>query len=370
SGNNRIYSDIHDREAGMAEKKMPDSVKILRVGVLGTGPFSFYGTFNHVINNTFRDFNNLFMRITHIWGDDYSKNYKGSPEYVKKMLDFWNDENHSPRGIAQQCGIPNVCKDFHEMVGEVDAVMIMDFDRAYELAEPFLKRGLPIYICSPVAVSVPECEKLLDLAEQHGAAVYTGAYSQCLFENVLRYDRIQRDNIASFFASTSFAFYTSYAPDGLDPVYRLIGPGVRKVALHGWNGSEGYDPTGIPASRINLEYEPRGNNPPIQGVLTLGGFSKSTEWYKVYYQDHTVLEGVTNTNWGKYEGTLQGIIMDIQEVFVTNKSLETRDDILNRLKVIIAAYKSAREGNRPVTPDEVGDYRLPTVRIEKWDVIP
>ena len=361
---------ILEMEEVMPDKTIPASAKIIRVGVAGTGPFSFYGTFNHVINNTFSDYNNLNMRVTHIWGDDYSKNYKGSPEYVKKMLDFWNDENHSPQGIAKQCGIPNVCIDFHDMVEEVDAALIMDFDRSFELAEPFLKRGLPIFICSPVAVSVPECEKILDLAEANGAAVFTGAYSQSLFQNVLRYDRIKRDNIAAFFASTSFVFYTSYAPDGLDPIHWLIGPGVRKVTLHGWNGSEGYDPTGIPASRIHLEYEPRGNNPPIQGVLNLGGFNTATEWYRIYYQDHSILEGVTNTNWGKYERTLRDLILDIQEVFATNKSLETRNDILNKLKVIIAAYKSACKGNRPVLINEVGDYRLPTVRIEKWDVIP
>jgi hypothetical protein len=361
---------IHTPEAVVSEKAIPLNEKILHVGVVGTGPFSFYGTFNHVINNTFRDYNCLTMRVTHIWGDDYSKNYRGSPEYVKKMLDFWNDENHSPQGIAKQCGIPNVCKDFHDMVDEVDAALIMDFDRSYELAEPFLKRGLPIFICSPVAVSVPECEKILNLAEENNVAVFTGAYSQSLYENVIRYERIQRDAIAAFFASTSFAFYTSYAPDGLDPLHWLIGPGVRKVSLHGWNGSGGYDPTGIPVSRIHLEYEPRGNHPPIQGVLTLGGFSRTSEWYRVYYQDHSVLEGVTNTNWGKYERTLRDFILDIQQVFATNKSLETRDDILNKLKVLIGAYKSACEGNRPVMISEVGDYRLPTVRIEKWNVIP
>ncbi|MBN1293722.1 MAG: hypothetical protein JXB48_17910 [Candidatus Latescibacteria bacterium] len=354
----------------MPEKSIPDSAKILHIGMVGTGPFAFHGTFNHVINNIFRDYNNLSMRVTHIWGDDYRKNYKGSPEFVKKYLDYYGDDKHSPEGLAKMCNIPNVCKDFHEMVDEVDAALIMDFDRSYELAEPFLKRGLPIYVCSPVAVSVPECEKILDLAEANGAAVFTGAYSISLYENVWRYDRVNRDNIAAFFGSTSFAFYTSYAPDGLDPIHLLVGPGVRKVSLHGWDGSSGYDPTGIPPSRIHLEYEPRSGKPPIQGVLTLGGYKESTEWYKVYYHDHSVLEGVTNTNWSKSERTLRDLILDIQEVFVTNKSLETREDILTKLRVNIAAYKSANEGNRPVLVNEVGDYRLPTVRIEKWDQIP
>ena len=207
--------------------------------------------------------------------------------------------------------------------------------------------------------------------KKNGAAVHTGAYSQSLYENRLRCDFVRRDDIASFFAATSFGFYTSYAPDGLDPVYWLVGPGAKKVTLHGWNGSKGYDPTGLPPFRINIEYEPRKDKPPIQGVLTCGGFQKdASEWYKVYYHDHTVMEGVTHTNWGKHELTCRDFLMDIQQVLVTNKPIETREDILNKLRVLIAAYKSANEGNRPVLVSEVGDYRLPTVRIEKWDVIP
>ncbi len=92
------------------------------------------------------------------------------------------------------------------------------------------------------------------------------------------------------------------------------------------------------------------------------------EWFKVFYHDHNVLEGITD--WGNHELVFRDFLINIQEVFTTNKSLETREDILNKLKVLIAAYKSANEGNRPVTIDEVGDYRLPTVRIEKWDEIP
>lgn len=352
----------------MPMEKFPRNQKVLSIGWVGLGPFSFYGDYIRVINNIYRDYNFLNMRVTHLWGDDYSKNFKGSPEYVTKWLNYWHKEEHSPQELAKLCGIPNVCEDFHDMVDDVDAAMIMDFDRAYELAEPFIRQGKPIFLCSPVAVSVPECERILDLAAAHNAAVYTGSFTTDMHENQIRYLKVNRDQIASFFASTSHHYFTSYANDGLEPLYRLTGPGVRKVALHGWDGSRGYDPTGIPVSRIHLEYEPRGDNPPIQGVMTLGGFKNEMEWFRVYYHNHTMLEG--RTDWSNRELTFRDFLINIQEVFVTNKSLETREDILNKLKVVIAAYKSANEGNRPVTIDEVGDYRLPTVRIEKWNEIP
>ena len=55
----------------MPEKTFPASQKVIRVGWIGTGPFSFYGHYIRVINNIHRDYNFLNMRITHIWGDDY-----------------------------------------------------------------------------------------------------------------------------------------------------------------------------------------------------------------------------------------------------------------------------------------------------------
>jgi len=351
-----------------AEKRLPKDPKNISVGWVGTGPFSFYGHYINVINGVRRDYSPMNMRITHIWGDDYSKNYKGSPEFVKKMVDSWNSNRQSPEGIARRDGIPNVCKDFREMVDDVDAAMIMDFDRAYELSEPFLRQGKPVFLCSPVAVNVPECERILDLAKANEAAVFSGSFTMGMPQNQIRVARARRNNIAAFFASTSLGFYTSYANDGLEPVYWIVGPGVRKVQLIGWDGSKGYDPHGIPTSRMHLEYEPREDNPPIQGTLALGGYKRVMEWYKVYYKDNRVLEGTTDG--GNRDLNFRDFMLMIQETFATNVSPETPEDILNKLKVVIAGYKSANEGNRPVMIDEVGDYRMPTIRIENWNEIP
>ena len=143
---------------------------------------------------------------------------------------------------------------------------------------------------------------------------------------------------------------------------------MKKVTLHGWNGSSGYDPHDLHPYRIHLEYKQRGDKPPIQGTLSLGGNKREMEWYRVYNHDHTVLEGTTN--WSNPELTFREFLISVQETFAINKSPETRKDILDKLRVVIAAYKSANEGNIPVSVDEVGDYSLPTIRIEAWDKIP
>ena len=62
--------------------------------------------------------------------------------------------------------------------------------------------------------------------------------------------------------------------------------------------------------------------------------------------------------------------LDLQQVFVQNKSIETREEIIEKMRVVIAAFKSANEGGRVIDINEIGDYRMPTVRIEKWNEIP
>ncbi len=345
---------------------IPEQQDVLKIGWVGTGPFSFYGDYMRTINNH-PEYNPFNMRVTHIWGDDYAKNHRGRAEWVKERMEYWNGKQ-SPKALAERYGIPNVCGDFHEMVDEVDAAMIMDFDRSHELAVPFIEKGMPIFLCSPVSLNVPLLEKTLDLAEKHGSAVYTGSFTAGMAENQIMYNRTNRDEIASFFANTYCGFFSSYANDGLEPIHLMTGGGVRKVAMHGWDGSKGFDPHGIPISKIHLEYEPRKDHPPIQGVLNLGGSEKAMEWYKVYYHDHKTFESVTH--WSKYHMNFRDFCLDLQQVFKNNKSIETREDIIEKMRVVIAAFKSANEGGRVIDINEIGDYCMPTVRIEKWNEIP
>lgn len=353
---------------------IPESFPLIRAGWVGTGPFSFYGRYTRLMNqpNKFAPdaYNPLNIRVTHIWGDDYRRNYRGSAEYVKKWMDYWTGDEQSPEAIARDSGIPNVCDDYHDMVDEIDGAMIMDFDRAYELSEPFLRAGKPIFLCSPVAVSVPECRRILDLAAANNAAVYSGSFTATVAGNESAYARVKRDDIASYFATTSFHYYTSYANDGLEPVHWFAGPGVKRVSLHGWDGSSGYDPEDVPQSRIHLEYEPRDGNPPIQGTLSLGGNTGVTTWFRAYYRNHAIFEEHAPSYAQGLSLNFRDFMFRIQETFATNRSPETHEDIIQKLRVVIAAYKSANEGGRPVDVDEIGDYRMPTVRIEHWDRIP
>ncbi len=95
-----------------------------------------------------------------------------------------------------------------------------------------------------------------------------------------------------------------------------------------------------PVSRINLNMR-RAAGSPHPGFAHVGGFKKEKEWFKVYYDDHETLEGITTwgtTTLSNSELTFRDFLVNLQEVFTTNTSLETRRDILTKLRVVIAAY--------------------------------
>ena len=57
----------------------------------------------------------------------------------------------------------------------------------------------------------------------------------------------------------------------------------------------------------------------------------------------------------------------MEQVFRTNSSPETREDILHKLAALLAAHKSAMEGGRWIGLDEVEGHRLPTVITAHWN---
>ncbi|GAG09832.1 unnamed protein product, partial [marine sediment metagenome] len=109
----------------------------IRVGIVGFGPYSHCVSYGRTILSIGerRPFK-THMHITHIWGDDYSKNFAGSiwsSGSAEKSL-----ASRSPEYIARNSNA-QIVRNPEDMIGEVDAAMIMDFDLSAQLAEPFLK---------------------------------------------------------------------------------------------------------------------------------------------------------------------------------------------------------------------------------------
>lgn len=87
-------------------------------------------------------------RVTHLFGLDAARNQE----------------------VAAAGRIPNVVADPAEMIGHVDAVLVVfrhgDLHARYAL--PFLKAGVPTFVDKPLACSVADARKLTAAAVKHG----------------------------------------------------------------------------------------------------------------------------------------------------------------------------------------------------------
>jgi len=343
---------------------------VLRVGLVGCGPYSHCVSYGNVILGLGgrRKFQTT-MDITHVWEDDYSKNYAGeiwTSGKARKMLAARSADYISGNSRARKVARPE------EMTDEVDAAMIMDFDRSAELAEPFLRKGIPVFVNRPFAPTMSDGRRLLDLAAETGAAVFTGSLVPWVFETRKTRAAVDRDTLFAFHADGITASFSRYVPHALEYIHAIVGPGVKRVRLSGWDGSGGYDPSILPPILIELEYEPRGGGDvPLRGTLLMREHCPHDWWFRGYHRGGKVVEGVVPghsdvpVHVGDDHWRIPFLLV-MADVFRTNSSPETRGDILHKLAILLAAHKSAVEGGRWVGTDEVEDHRLPTVITGHW----
>ncbi|HMO61131.1 MAG TPA: Gfo/Idh/MocA family oxidoreductase [Ferruginibacter sp.] len=109
------------------------------------------------------------------------------PEYLSKqkfpedslahlgtVTHVWCQDKAMAAHIAAAAKIPNVSESLQVMAGEVDAVLLArdDAENHYEMALPFLKVGLPVFIDKPLALSVADAHKIW-AAQQYPNQVFS-----------------------------------------------------------------------------------------------------------------------------------------------------------------------------------------------------
>jgi hypothetical protein len=70
----------------------------------------------------------------------------------------WTQDPESTKKLCAACRIPHGVGDYREFLGKVDAVIIArdDHETHFQMAEPFLQAGLPVFIDKPLSLEVSE----------------------------------------------------------------------------------------------------------------------------------------------------------------------------------------------------------------------
>ena len=90
----------------------------------------------------------------------------------------WTQDPDLSRHISKASNIDNVVDDYHDFIGQVDAVLLArdDCKNHIHFARPFLEAGLPVYIDKPIALSQASLDELFFLQRYEGQIFSCSAY--------------------------------------------------------------------------------------------------------------------------------------------------------------------------------------------------
>jgi len=87
-----------------------------------------------------------------------------------KVVAIYGEEEQRTKEVARKAQIPRIVADPKEMIGLVDAVMVVfrHGDKHYPYAEPFIEAGIPTFVDKPLAIKVRDAEAIIELADKKG----------------------------------------------------------------------------------------------------------------------------------------------------------------------------------------------------------
>ena len=79
-----------------------------------------------------------------------------------KVTHAWTQQPETTRKLCAACQIETAVEDYHEFLGKVDAVIIArdDFESHFEMAHPFLRAGMPVFVDKPLSLEIAQLREL------------------------------------------------------------------------------------------------------------------------------------------------------------------------------------------------------------------
>jgi predicted dehydrogenase len=186
-----------------------------------------------------------------------------------RVTQVWTQDLASSRHIARAARIPAVARDFRDMLGDVDGLLLARDDAEHHLsfAGAFLEAGIPVYVDKPAALSVAALDKLFECAIEP-AQIFS--CSALRFADELRLSAEEARTIGPLkcISGVTPKSWERYAAHVIDPILSFVGPGLvtarRSVVDRGavalsvdWNsGLKGHIcATGLASGKISLTYQ-------------------------------------------------------------------------------------------------------------------
>lgn len=139
--------------------------------------------------------------------------------HLAEVTHIWTQSPELSNHIAKASKIKYVVTHYSEMIGEVDAVLLArdDAENHFEMALPFLKASIPIFIDKPFALSLKEANQMIN-AQQFNNQIFT--CSSLRYAKELFLTETDKETIGSIYHvdATVMKYWKTYAIHLLEPI--------------------------------------------------------------------------------------------------------------------------------------------------------
>ncbi len=153
---------------------------------------------------------------------------------------IWGERPKFAKDVSERGGIPEIVKDWRDMLGKVDAVMIDHRHPGphYEAARFFLDNKVPAFVDKPFTWKLREAKALADLARKKRTSVITFS-NVAIQEDFLKFKKeVGKNAPVRAINSTGPCDLRSkyggvffYGIHQVDAIVELLGPNVKRVSL-------------------------------------------------------------------------------------------------------------------------------------------
>ena len=304
---------------------------LLRVGLILGGGNHMQNMWARLINATPGVNNKEYtprrtgMVITHIWAP----------------LDEW------ARQFAVTFGVKHVVKNYDDMVGKVDGLIIDTFFGTpynHHFVKPYLKAMIPVFVNRPFSDAVSKAREMVTLAKEYDTPIMTGSsFEHLQFTMEARY-RYPFKDVVGYDAYNATSDFYSHGVHGLLMAYACVRGGMEAVSHKTKSWIDGGGTTSV-------VYKDRGNGPFIGRIHDI-----SIERYlcAIKFKGSEQYYGFGPCDWDRFMWI--HMLQSVQEMFETGTMPDTHDQIIEKTAMFVAAFRSiTRENGDLVGMDDLDE---------------
>ena len=262
----------------------------------------------------------------------------------------WHIKREEAEAFAKQYGVDTVVRNFDDMVGKVDGLIIdtvMQTPWVHRLAEPYLSNGVPVFSDRPGNDAVWKVKKLIDLAQKYKTPFWSGSSLELMYQCIQAQEHHPPKTITGYeiWSEGTPTFYC-HGLHGMWWTHKVSGGGIQAVSqkMNDWRKGGGVS-TVIHKDRGNGSFTGTIHHDKRENCLIWTKFQGSEQVYR-YDTGH----------WENF--VYLPLLLAVQDMFYHGmaKLPERYDSFLEKCRFYLAAFRShLREKGEAVELDKLDE---------------